>query len=746
MVRRDFPSAYPLLCSYDVVVIGGGLAGICASIAASRLGSKVALVHDRPVLGGNASSELRIGISGADVSGGSLTRYARETGILGELGIESMYRNPDFGSSFHVQDIVFWEWVRREPNLTLFLNSQAQEAIMSDDQNIQGITIVQTSTEKSFSLGGKIFVDSSGDGRIAADVGSEYRVGRESKGEFGESLACDKADNFVMSSTLNFTVKDVGREVNFQAPSWARSFPSDVDLPFRDHAISMDEFFGGFWWLAYGGVLDTIKDDEEIRDELLRILFGIWDHLKNHGDHGLANMTLDWISPIPAKRESRRFIGDFVLTENDIRNHTIFPDGVAYGGWPIDIHPPEGIYSREPPNISIPLTELYSIPYRCLYSRNIKNLLLAGRNISVTHVALGSTRVMGTCAIIGQAAGTAAHLCVRYGVTPRELGEKYIAELQQQLLKDDCYIIGLRNEDPIDLARGATVTASSEEALRVNQVDDVEQLDTPLAQIFPVSADRIETVEVLLESNLTTSKELHMGLRRTNSINDLTSEQDIATASSTVPPGRSWVGFDLSADVESGLYWICLPEAKGIKWCYQNEAPVGTNRAIFTKIAGMPGWRSKRGCYLFRLTPASKPYRASNVINGIARPESWTNIWVSDPTKQFPQHLDLDFHREREINAIYLTFDAALDTNIYLPPPWGVFGTEVIPQIVRDYTLYTHNGHEWVRLLNETGNYHRRRIHRFKPLTTSKLRLEVQATNGDPSARVYEIRAYLEKV
>jgi len=736
-------ASHPIKGDYDVVVIGGGLAGICAAIAASRLGSKVALVHDRPVLGGNASSELRVGISGADVSGGGLARYARESGIISELCIESMRRNPDFNSSFHVQDVVFWDWVRREPNLTLFLNSQAQKAIMADDQSIQGVTVVQTSTEESFSLSGMIFIDSSGDGRIAADAGAEYRVGREAKGEFGESLARDVADDQVMSSTLNFTVKDLGRRVDFEAPPWARSFKADDDLPFRGHTISPTEYFGGFWWLAYGGIRDTIKDNEEIRDELLRLLFGLWDHLKNRGDHGLANMTLDWISPIPAKRESRRFIGDYVLTENDILNRTSFHDRVAYGGWPIDIHPPEGIYSREPPNTSILLNDLYSIPFGCLYSRNVRNLLMAGRNISVTHVALGSTRVMGTCAIIGQAAGTAAHLCAKHGLTPRELRERRISELQQQLLKDDCYIIGIKNEDPVDLARGATVTASSEESLRITQADGVEPLDKPLAQLFPVSEASIERIELLLESSLGSPTGIHLALRRAGWINDLTSTQDVAESDSVVSPGRSWVSFRLDFDAEPGnLYWIRLPEARGMGWCYQKEAPVGTNRAIHVMMDGHYGWRSKRGSHILRLTPVSKPYSASNVVNGVARPERWPNIWVSDSDKTFPQYVDLDFGKSIMIDTVHLTFDADLDTNIYLPPPWGIFGAKIMSQIVRDYALYAHDGHEWVHLLSEAGNYHRRRIHRFNPISSSRLRLEVRATNGDPSARLYEIRVY----
>ena len=751
---KNFPSSISIEDSYDVIVIGGGLAGFSAAIAAARLGCKTALVHDRPILGGNNSSELRVGISGADCSGNSLTRYPRETGMINELATENLYRNPIrdpakeilSAGNFSITDIICWETVKKEENLTLFLNSWADHAVISEDDLIEGITVIQTSTEKRFSLKGKIFVDCSGDGHIATDAGAEYRVGREAKDEYGESLAPDVADHCVMGSTLIFAIKDMGHPVSFDPPTWAHRFPTDEDLPFRPHNIKK-EGEPGFWWLAYGGGGDTIGDNDKIYEELLRILSGLWDHIKNCGDHGAENMALDWIAPLPAKRESRRFIGDYVLNENDVRNAILFPDRVAYGGWPIDIHPPEGIYSSEPPNISVDLQDVYSIPFRCLYSRNIRNLLMAGRNISVTHVALGSTRVMATCAVIGQAAGTAASLCVKYGLTPRELGQKKIVELQQQLLKDDCYIIGIRNEDSADLARGATIQASSERKLQAETVDEFQSLDLPRAQLLSVSASRIESIELFLRSTLTVNRKARLGLRRAKSINNFSSEVDVSEAEAVIPAMKStWVKFKWGTDTEPGkLYWIQLPVVEGIFCGCQKEAPVGTNRATYNKDSSR--WEAERGSYAFRLSPASWPYSATNVTNGVTRPETWPNLWISDPTEPFPQFLDINFEVPQKIDTVYLTFDGNLDTNIYLSPPWGILGTtNVIRECVRDYALYFDNGSSWVKIVQVVDNYQRHRVHLFEPISTKRLRLEVQATNGIPEARVFEIRVYAEGI
>jgi len=458
---------------YDTRVIGGALAGISAAISCARLGCKVALVQDRPVLGGNSSSEIGVWIGGADCC----NKNARETGIIEELRIEDRHRNHAkviYGEINSIWDTILWEWVTREKNIDLYLNTVAEEAATRDLKIIEAIIAQQISSERRFQLKADIFIDASGDGAIAYSAGAEFRIGRESQNKFKEKRAPEIADKWTMGSSLLFRAKDMGHPVSFKPPSWAYDFPKDEDLPFREHS----HIQSGFWWIEYGGTLDTISDNEKIRDELLKILFGVWDHIKNHGDHGAKNFALDWVGSVPGKRESRRFVGDYILTQNDLEEHKLFPDRVAYGGWPIDLHPPQGIFTKEPPcENSYP--GLYSISFRCLYSKNLENLMMAGRNISVTHAALGSTRLMATCAVEGQAVGTAAYLCKKHNTNPRGVYKNYITELQQLLLKNDCYIIGLKNKDKNDLARKTRVSASSFKSEEYKPENIINEISRP---------------------------------------------------------------------------------------------------------------------------------------------------------------------------------------------------------------------------------------------------------------------------
>jgi len=451
---------------YDVIVVGGGMAGVCAAIASARHGAKTALIHDRPVLGGNASSEVRMHICGADCSGARPN--ARETGILEELRLENQARNPQRSAT--MWDLILWEAVTREPNLDLFLNCQVVKVRSTAGRplasrkpgkpgRIEGLQALQTSTESFLSFAGQVVIDCTGDGRVGYLAGAEYRVGREAQSEYGEPWAPKRADKLRLGSSLLFTARDLGEPVPFARPSWAHLFRKCEDLPHRAHGGSWEY---GYWWIEFGGTLDTIKDNELIRDELLKCLFGVWDHIKNQGDHGAENWALDWFGFLPGKRESRRLVGDHVLTQNDLQAYTRFEDAVAYGGWPIDIHAYKGICDPGPPARFASLEDIYTLPYRMLYSRNIENLMVAGRDASATHLAHGSTRVMGTCAVMGQAAGTAAAMCASQGKTPCALGHEDIRELQVALIRDDCYLPGVAVDDPDDLARRAKVTASSQ--------------------------------------------------------------------------------------------------------------------------------------------------------------------------------------------------------------------------------------------------------------------------------------------
>lgn len=452
---------------FDVVVVGGGLSGVCAAIAAARHGSKTALIQSRPVLGGNSSSEIRMHICGATCH--MKKKDVAETGILEELLLENKVRNPYH--VFSIWDTVLWEKVRFQPNLELFLNT-AMNGVHCQDDQITEISTYQLSTEKTIIFRASIYVDATGDGTLGFFSSAEYRIGSESKTEFNELSAPDKPNQHTMGNTIMFQAEDKGVPVKFKKPDWAYSF-NEENFVLRGHGnmeITDPNYHGterkynadaGYWWIELGGTSDDIiADNETIHEELLKALYGVWDHIKNGGDHGAENYDLTWIGAIPGTRESRRLIGDYILNENDIRSNRIFEDAVAYGGWAMDEHPPLGLFSKGPPARSLHFPGVYTIPYRCFYSKNVKNLMMAGRNISSSKMAMCSTRVMGTCAVGGQAVGTAAALAIKYGCAPRDIG-KHIQELQQELIKDDCYIPGYGNADLLDLARQAEITASS---------------------------------------------------------------------------------------------------------------------------------------------------------------------------------------------------------------------------------------------------------------------------------------------
>jgi hypothetical protein len=582
----------------DVVVAGGGMAGVCAALAAARNGASVVLIQDRPVLGGNASSEVRMHCVGADASGGRKNTEARESGIIEEFRLEDAVWNPQRSAS--MWDIMLYDAVRRESNITLLLDTFCCGVKMAGDDRIEAVFASRQSTEDTFSIRGKQFIDCTGDGRLGLEAGAAFRMGRESRDEYGEDLAPPKADAWTMGSTLLFITRQHDRPMPFKAPAWAHRFPTCEDLPHRGHG----SWEYGHWWVEWGGELDTIKDNERIRHELMAAALGVWDHVKNSGKHPKSeNWALEWLGMLPGKRESRRFIGEHVLTQQEVQRGETFQDGIAFGGWPIDLHPPGGIYSKEKPanQIDVPL---FNVPARSIYSKNVKNLLFAGRNISASHVAFGSTRVMATCAVVGQAAGTAAAMCVKGGVLPAALAKDGIRELQQQLLRDDAYIIGAANTDAADLARQADVRASSE-------------------------------------------------------------------------------------------------------------------------------------------TPGGP---AAMVVNGIARGVgSTSNRWISDPKQPMPQWIELRFRQPARIREVILTFDSALGRVLTLSHSDGYSShmtRSAQPETVRDYELQLLDGERHQTIATVDGNYQRRRIHRFDPTTASGIRLLVKATNGDKSARLFEVRAY----
>ena len=468
--------------AYEVIVVGGGMAGLCAAIASARQGVRTALIHARPVLGGNASSEIRVHISGADQSL-KQPDYA-EGGLLYELMLENKSCNEQF--SYSIWDMVLFDKAKAEKKLEVYFNTVMYGCEVQDNR-ITAVNCVQETTEMRFRLTAPIFVDATENGTLGFYAGAKARQGSEPVSEFGELHAPEEPDNHRMGNTILMKARDMGRPIGFTPPSFAKKL-SERQLAKRIHCTQMRDTIDcsaspdpeeyrrtsmtssscvdyGYWWLELCGEgEDIITEYETIRDDLMAYAYGLWDHIKN-GDEGVhahnaQNYALEWVGALPGVRESRRLEGDYLLSETDILAHRIFEDAVCYGGWCVDLHAPRGLLDidRLPSDCGF-YEGVYTIPYRSYYSRNIRNLYMAGRDISTTRLGLASTRIIGCCAIGGEAVGIAASMCLKYGCEPRGLAP-HIKELQQKILKEDGFLPGYKNEDPRDLARAAFVTAT----------------------------------------------------------------------------------------------------------------------------------------------------------------------------------------------------------------------------------------------------------------------------------------------
>ncbi|MDL2319148.1 FAD-dependent oxidoreductase [Eubacteriales bacterium OttesenSCG-928-A19] len=436
----------------ELCVIGGGLGGMLTALAAARHGVKVVLMHDRPVLGGNASSEIRMHVCGA----GTRVRNLQETGIIEEIMLENMHRNPT--RNYTLWDSILYEKIRFEPNIDLLLNCACCDLTM-EGERIAGVKGFQLTTYTWHTVAAPLFVDCSGDSILAPLSGAEYRVGREARSEYGEEFGLEQADGKTMGMSLMIHCRQTDHPCAFVPPKWAYTFKTDDDMRNKPHRCLTD-LNTNFYWIELGGEMDSIHDTEAIRDELLKIAFGVWDHMKNQGDHDADNWELEWIGFLPGKRESRRYVGDYTLTQQDVEGAAAFDDEVAYGGWQIDNHLPGGFFMDGLAGNHLQkrrLTEPYGIPLRCMYSVNVPNLMFAGRNISASHIAFSTTRVMSTVAVIGQAVGSAAAIALRHGLTPREVARDKIREVQAMLMEDDCFLPHFRRE-PSALSRSAALS------------------------------------------------------------------------------------------------------------------------------------------------------------------------------------------------------------------------------------------------------------------------------------------------
>ena len=732
---REFPQQQ---MHTDFLVAGGGLAGLCAALAAARDGLKVVLVQDRPVLGGNASSEVRLWANGATSHMGNNNRWAREGGIMGEIMEENLYRNKEGNPVMF--DLVLLDMARSEPNLTLLLNTALFE-VETEGRKIIRVKGFNAINETFYNISATQFCDATGDGVLGHLAGAEYRVGAEDPGEFGEKMA--PGDNFghKLGHSIYFYTKKGGAPVDFVPPSFALQNIEEIPRYTR-----LTSTLNGcdLWWLEWGGRLDTVHDSEEIKWELWKIVWGVWDHIKNSGQFPeAACMTIEWVGAIPGKRESRRFVGDHILCQQDIIEQRDHYDAVAYGGWSIDLHPADGVYSKHDGCRQFHSKGTYTIPYRSLYSRSLENLFLTGRLISASHVAFGSARVMCTCGLLGEVAGRAAALCDRGQLNAPQLAEKNrIGALQQHLQQTGCYIPRQWLEDP---AQGAQVSVSSELLLReLAASGEWTSLDARMALLLPLKAG--ETLPVMHFTLRSTSPQpLKVSLLGSARVGNFTADtpldaceiqvsgQGEYTVKFTHQSPRDeylFIAFESNKQVDIALSGKLLP---GIMTVFNslNARVAKHTRQIADGDYGVDEfdfWLPRRHpnqiLPALRCQPALRCYAAGNLLNGRLRPEQQTNAWVPDLNDPAPS---VCWHWEtpQKIQALTLIFDNDFD-NAMESVQMG-HALAVTPHCVTHYRLWADD-----ELLAEvTGNRHSVCEHSVPSgRSVRRIRLDIVSTAG----------------
>ncbi|MDQ6421214.1 FAD-dependent oxidoreductase [Paenibacillus sp. LHD-117] len=739
----------------DITVVGGGLAGVCAAIAAARLGQNVALVQNRPVLGGNSSSEVRVWVCGA--TGHGVNRYARESGIMGELFVENQFRNPE--GNPYLWDALLLEKVKAEPNITLYLNTDVHEvdaemASEGDIRTIRSVTGWMAGSERRIRFESKMVLDCSGDGLVGFLAGAAFRLGREAHSEFGEAWAPETADSITLGSTILFYTKDTGQPVKYVAPSFAKDI-RQTSIPLK-RVIRSGDSGCHYWWIEWGGEKDTVHDNEQIRDELWAVIYGIWDYIKNSGRFEAETLTLEWVGALPGKREYRRFEGDYILNQNDVVAQRPFEDRVAFGGWSIDLHPPQGMYAESRGSKHFHMDGIYHVPFRSLYSRNVSNLMMAGRNISATHIAFGTTRVMATCAVIGEAAGTGAALSTSQGKKPRELDWR---ELQQQLLKQDASLIGVRNEDGKDRALEADVRASdSLRRIHAEKPSAAYPLTAAVGMLIPVDP-ALEGFSLLLDAGRST--DLTVELWGTGRQENYIPAERIAAVNVAVREGEGqWVGIPLAWHPEQACNaFVIVRENAHIRLRLSGEPLFGLlgfehkpqaqkeydtddNAQLIVE------WRMGgivRQPFCIRLHGETEAYGPAKAVDGYARPYGGPRLWSSDRMEAGREPwLELRWEEPVGVAEVQLTFNDDVNEDlINLHHHRTPF--DVIPELVKDYRIEAWDVSGWRVLHREIGNRQRKRVHRLADRTTAdKVRLVVESTNGCAYAQVAEIRIYNE--
>ena len=703
--------------NFDLIIVGGGLSGVCCAISAARAGSKVALIQDRPVLGGNASSEVRVWALGATSHMGNNNRWAREGGIIGEIMVDNMHRNREGNPLLF--DALLLEKVMDEKNITLLLNTVVYEVVKSDNDTIQSVTAFNPQNQLAYKLSAKYFCDASGDGILGYLSGASYRFGAEEAEEYNEDFSPSEDYGQLLGHTIFLYSKKTESPVKYVAPDFALK---DMTVIPKLNQITPEQFGCNYWWFEYGGEKDTIYESEDIKMELWKVVYGAWDYIKNSGKYPEAeNLTLEWVGVIPGKRESRRFEGLYMMTQHDIVDQTVFDDAVAYGGWAIDLHPAKGVYSSAPSCNQYHSEGIYSIPYRSYVSKDITNLCFVGRLISASHVAFGSTRVMITSGLGGQAIGAALALCNEMGCMPSELLDNGgIKELQQRLnlAGQSIPMQSIRQNDNL-LLQGKIMASSEFKLLGLPFDGEWRQLIYSTGELLPLKKGVKYTFEVELKSEKET--EVIVDFVVSEKPFNYTPNKVLQSQKLLLKSGEQKVKASFTETTEYDQYAfvifranenVYLRESKlrltGVLSVFNkfNKAVNNLGRQIPPEGSGFknfefftPERRPGGHNIAFNVTPAIECFGTENLINGRVRPYMQPNAWVADLNDETPE-LVVNFEETKEIRRIKLYFDTDYDHPMETIQ-WNHPESDM-PFCVKQYTISDENGNI---LASERNNY-----------------------------------------
>lgn len=697
----------------EVAVIGGGPAGVCAALAAAREGADTVLVTDRPVLGGNSSSEVRVWTRGA-TGGGNL--FAEEMGIWGELKLTNLYRNPE-GNVLYWDEVLF-DAVYAQPRLRLLLNTLAtgvRTSAEGENRRIESVSLLGIRTERALCLTARQFVDCTSNGSIARAAGVPCRTGREGRDVFGESLALRQSDQKAQGCSILIQTKRVGKPTPFIPPDYVYSLGEIERMIGRGGRVVTADMQGSdCWWFEYGGQLDTIADDQAIFWELKRIALGIWNYIKNSGKFDADDLALEWIGSLPGRRDSLRLSGRETLLQRDVTENHQMEAAVCYGGWFIDTHPSGGIQSRKEQCKQLPV-HCYGIPLGCLYHGAWSNLFFAGRMASMSHVAFSSARIMNTCALMGQAAGTAAAMCAAVPLRPAELHEKRLGELRRRLALADVlpwYAVDIPlPPDDID----ATSVRRPEARPDCSSLP----LTRPAYVAFPNAEGQAVTIRFQAEAEAT--------LRYWASVTPLPSrrcEPEGAPEELRISAGAQALRF---SNANTGFTLLWLEPAPGVALLGGSALP------------GVQAGYCEEGELFHPLVSLSdgSHYAPANAADGWLRPWNGVHAWVSDGVSESGERLTLKWKSPVVISRVTLMFDP--DLSMELPSSrcsaWDAhhhFAARdgMPPCLVKEYRLLARRGERELELCRVRNNFQRRRAHDFDPVKADALILEVSATYG----------------